>query len=80
MQSIGIPELIVIVVNLLTVLVVLGIILGLAAWVVLALARRGQGQVAGQTPLDILRMRYAKGELTKEQFESMKRDIIARTE
>jgi len=34
--------------------------------------------VAGQppeTPMEILRRRYAAGELTKEQFESMKRDV-----
>jgi len=29
-----------------------------------------------ETPLDILRIRYAKGEITKEQFENMKRDIL----
>jgi putative membrane protein len=28
-----------------------------------------------ETPLEILRRRYAAGELTKEQFESMKRDV-----
>ncbi len=26
-------------------------------------------------PLDVLKMRYARGELTKEQFEQMKTDI-----
>ncbi len=34
-------------------------------------ARRG----GTETPLDILRRRYAAGELTKEQFEQMKRDV-----
>ncbi len=29
----------------------------------------------GQTPLNILKARYAKGEITKEQFEEMKRDL-----
>jgi putative membrane protein len=28
-----------------------------------------------ETPLEILRRRYAGGELTKEQFEQMKRDV-----
>ncbi len=29
----------------------------------------------GETPLEILRRRYAAGELTKEQFEEMKRNV-----
>jgi putative membrane protein len=28
-----------------------------------------------ETPLDILKKRYAKGEITKDQFEQMKKDI-----
>ncbi len=30
-----------------------------------------------QTPLDVLKARYAKGEVTKEQFEEMRRDLSA---
>lgn len=30
---------------------------------------------ASQTPLEILKLRYAKGEITKEQFDHMKRDL-----
>ncbi|WP_407672316.1 SHOCT domain-containing protein [Noviherbaspirillum pedocola] len=28
-----------------------------------------------ETPLDILKKRYARGELTREEFEQMKQDI-----
>lgn len=43
---------------------------------------RGQGGTPGapsggpaESPLDILKRRYANGEITREQFDSMKRDI-----
>jgi putative membrane protein len=42
----------------------------------LRLATRNAARRGGtETPLDILRRRYAAGELTKEQFEQMKRDV-----
>jgi putative membrane protein len=35
----------------------------------------GFGQTPNETPLDILKKRYARGEITKEQFEEMKEDL-----
>jgi len=40
--------------------------------------RNGQGKISlTESPLDILKTRYAKGEIDKETFETMKRDIEA---
>ncbi len=53
------------------VLVIAGVV-----WLVLWLARRaGVIALARETPLDVLKMRYARGEITKAQFEEMKRDL-----
>jgi uncharacterized membrane protein len=45
-------------------------------WLVLWLARRvGVVGPARETPLDILQARYARGEISAEQFEEMKRRL-----
>lgn len=64
------------------------LVIGGAVWLVMRLTRGNQPQAAtnqpnasvmppssNQTPLDILKLRYAKGEITQEQFEQMKRDL-----
>ncbi len=35
----------------------------------------GQGPSA-ETPLELLKRRYAKGEITREEFEQMKEDLL----
>jgi putative membrane protein len=35
----------------------------------------GFDQNSNETPLEILKKRYARGEITKEQFEEMKKDL-----
>ncbi|MHB9111889.1 MAG: SHOCT domain-containing protein [Thermoleophilia bacterium] len=58
------------------------IVVGLVAWLLT------QGQTAGrchvatsstvntETPLEILRQRYARGEIDRDEYESRKRDLI----
>jgi putative membrane protein len=41
-----------------------------------ALARGLTGGWAATTALDILKARYAKGELTREEFERLKRELV----
>jgi putative membrane protein len=57
------------------------IIIGGGIWFFQSLARgSGQSMWSAQTretPLDILKARYAKGEISKEQFDEMKRTLGA---
>jgi putative membrane protein len=53
------------------VLVTLGIV-ALAKWLS---STRGGGST--RRPLDILQERYARGEITREQYEQMRRDLEA---
>jgi putative membrane protein len=57
------------------ILIIAGVVL-IVRWLT---AHGGQGKVLpAESPLDILKTRYAKGEIDKETFETMKRDIEAR--
>jgi len=50
------------------------IILGIASLVKL-LASSGRKKPSEESPLDILKKRYAKGEVTREEFQKMKDDL-----
>lgn len=51
-----------------------GSIIGLVIWGISRLARR-QNYQTRKDPLDIARERYARGEITKEQFEQIRKDL-----
>ncbi len=54
------------------------LIIGGVIWLVQPLARRTGGPsipLPSESALDILQRRYSSGEITKEQFEEMKRDL-----
>ena len=57
---------------LLWILVILGIVV-LVKWL---LEREKKPSESGEGALDILKRRYAKGEIDKEEFEQKKRDLL----
>jgi len=51
------------------------IIAVLVYFIIQALSTKGRPQMQNENPLDILKRRYAKGEITREEYEKMKKDI-----
>jgi uncharacterized membrane protein len=48
-------------------------VLAIAGWAVAVYSRKGGG---GSSALEIAKLRYARGEITAEEFERIKRDIV----
>ncbi len=55
-------------------LVIVGVVL-LVRWL-LAASGRGASRAADEAPLEILKKRYARGEINQEEFERMKKDLL----
>lgn len=60
-------------------MILMGLIIGGVVWL-MQTQRSGEaqswsGRSAVESPLEIAKWRYAQGEITKEQFEDMKRDL-----
>lgn len=60
-------------------LIVWGVIIGgvilVVAWLVNTMRQPVAVATFRETPLDILKMRYAKGEITKEQYDQLRQDL-----
>lgn len=54
------------------ILIIVGIVL-LTIWLIQRYGK--QGEKTGESAFDILKKRYASGEITKAEYESMKKDI-----
>lgn len=54
--------------------VIVGIVF-LVKWLVQQGRTSGQASQKEETPLDVLKKRYARGEIDKEEFEQKKRDL-----
>ena len=52
-----------------------GSIIWLVVWGITRLTRHETHSSERRDPLDIARERYAKGEITREQFEQIKKDL-----
>ena len=52
-----------------------GGLITLVIWAITRFTRRSD-TTQQNTPLDIAKERYAKGEITKEQFEQIKKDLL----
>jgi len=50
-----------------------GVIVSLVVWAVKRLTERGSSEK--RDPLDIAKERYARGEISKEEFEQIKKDL-----
>ena len=55
--------------------IILVVLLGFVLLVVWAVRRTGSGSGRPQTAREILDLRYARGEITREQYEQMKHDL-----
>jgi len=51
------------------------VLIVIAVWAVSAVTGGGRSHRVDESPVDILKARYARGEIDREEFEQKKRDI-----
>lgn len=54
-------------------LAILGLVLAVR-WAV-SRGKGGKGEAKPQTPLEVLKLRFARGEISREEFERMKKEL-----
>lgn len=52
------------------------LIIGGTVWLVIWLTGRARTPTQAETPLDILKKRYARGEISREDYERTKQDLL----
>lgn len=54
--------------------------LGIIVWAVITFTNRNKYHYSSspETPMDMLKKRYVRGEITKDQFNNMKKDMTSR--
>ena len=52
-----------------------GGLIALIVWGITRLSRRN-GSVSKRDPLDVVKERYARGEISREEFEQLKKDLF----
>ena len=51
------------------------VLCGVVIYIVIRSMRNRDSAGVGETPLDIIKERYARGEITKDEYDRMKRDL-----
>lgn len=57
-------------------LLLIAVGVGIAIWAATQGGKSSSGGASNETPQDILRRRYANGEIDKKQYEEMKKDLM----
>ena len=60
--------------------IIIIVVIGIVVWAVVAATQKSSGSndatsYKAETPLDVLKRRYAQGEIDKEEYETKKRDL-----
>jgi putative membrane protein len=53
-------------------------ILFLIRWLIVSSGHKNRRDRSGDTALEVLRMRYARGEINKEEFQEKRKDLLQR--